>query len=78
MLLVCSIRPNLPAMNEGGVGRVGKSRGQVAKVGGGEVESKIRVALQVFVGGHRVVGNVPRQFQVLEKGSYGVYRCRDG
>ena len=56
-------------MNEGGVCRVGKPWSKVAQVGRGEVESKVCVALQVFVAGHRVVGNVPNQFRVLETGS---------
>ena len=68
MLLLHTVRPNLPAVNEGGVCRVGQPGSKVPQVGRREVESKVRVALQVLVVGHSVVGNVPNQFRVLETG----------
>ena len=41
---------DLPGLYEGGVGRVGKSWGYAAKVGGGEVEGKVCVSFKIGVG----------------------------
>ena len=57
---------DLPALNEGCVGRVGKSGSYAAQVWGGEVEGEVGVALEVGVGGgHRVVGDVLSKFCIL-------------
>ena len=57
---------DLPALNEGCVGRVWKSGSYAAKMGGGEVEGEVCVSLKVGVRGrHRVVRDVLSKFCIL-------------